>query len=304
MRGIISEINKKIPCVYGQIEEKHMKKLQCELCGSVDIVKIGDDMFQCQYCGCKYTTEEAKKIIFGTVTIQQPDFNVIGGRLIGYNGVQTEVEIPDSVTVIGTGAFLNCSGIKKVTIPESVYMIESGAFCGCSSLTEIIIPDSVRELGNQIFYGCKNLSSVILSCNIEKSGVELFKSCNSLRKIVIPEGIKKLDFSVFRGCTSLEEITFPYSLQVLTGQTPSTITKVNGNIEQFFIQKWSKRLCPTGVSESKINSILSPAERELRNQLIEERRAKGLCPNCGGEYKGYYYKECKNCGRRRDYFEY
>lgn len=39
-----------------------MNKLVCELCGSHDIIKQ-DQFFVCQSCGCKYTTEEAKKII-------------------------------------------------------------------------------------------------------------------------------------------------------------------------------------------------------------------------------------------------
>ena len=71
-----------------------MNKLQCELCGSVDIVKIGDDMFQCQHCGCKYTAAEAKKILFGEVTFKAQDFEIVGGKLVKYNGVNVEVDIP------------------------------------------------------------------------------------------------------------------------------------------------------------------------------------------------------------------
>lgn len=43
-----------------------MQKLQCELCGSVDIVRTDDGFFQCQHCGCKYTLEQAKALL-GTV---------------------------------------------------------------------------------------------------------------------------------------------------------------------------------------------------------------------------------------------
>ena len=46
-----------------------MKKLQCELCNSVDIVKIGENMYQCQHCGCKYTAEQARAMLSGTVEI-------------------------------------------------------------------------------------------------------------------------------------------------------------------------------------------------------------------------------------------
>ena len=47
-----------------------MQKLQCELCGSLDIIKQ-DGLFICQSCGCKYTLEEAKSLLSGTVTINR-----------------------------------------------------------------------------------------------------------------------------------------------------------------------------------------------------------------------------------------
>lgn len=43
-----------------------MNRIQCELCDSVDVIKIDDNLFQCQHCGCKYTLDQAKSLI-GTV---------------------------------------------------------------------------------------------------------------------------------------------------------------------------------------------------------------------------------------------
>lgn len=52
-----------------------MKALVCEMCNSQDLVKQ-DGMFVCQHCGCKYSVEEARKMmidgtvnVVGTVTI-------------------------------------------------------------------------------------------------------------------------------------------------------------------------------------------------------------------------------------------
>lgn len=39
-----------------------MKKMTCEMCGSTDLVKQ-DGVFVCQSCGCKYSVEEAKKMM-------------------------------------------------------------------------------------------------------------------------------------------------------------------------------------------------------------------------------------------------
>lgn len=52
-----------------------MKALVCEMCNSQDLIKQ-DGMFVCQHCGCKYSVEEARKMmidgtvnVVGTVTI-------------------------------------------------------------------------------------------------------------------------------------------------------------------------------------------------------------------------------------------
>ena len=46
-----------------------MKRLVCEMCGSTELIKQ-DGVFVCQSCGCKYSVEEAKKMMVeGTVEV-------------------------------------------------------------------------------------------------------------------------------------------------------------------------------------------------------------------------------------------
>ena len=47
-----------------------MKRLVCEMCGSTDLIKE-NGVFVCQSCGCKYSVEEARKMMVeGTVEVQ------------------------------------------------------------------------------------------------------------------------------------------------------------------------------------------------------------------------------------------
>ncbi len=49
-----------------------MKQLTCEMCGSTELLKQ-EGVFVCQSCGCKYTVEEAKKLLLeveGVVSVQ------------------------------------------------------------------------------------------------------------------------------------------------------------------------------------------------------------------------------------------
>jgi hypothetical protein len=58
----------------------------------------------------------------------------------------TSVKIPNSVTIIGEGAFYG-TGLTSVEIGNSVKTIDYGAFLGCTELTSITIPNSVTTIG-------------------------------------------------------------------------------------------------------------------------------------------------------------
>lgn len=53
-----------------------MKKLQCEVCGSVELKKNSDDVFECQHCGMQYSKDEVQKLlvdITGSVKVDRND---------------------------------------------------------------------------------------------------------------------------------------------------------------------------------------------------------------------------------------
>ncbi|MDE7164409.1 MAG: leucine-rich repeat domain-containing protein, partial [Clostridiales bacterium] len=49
----------------------------------------------------------------------------------------TSITIPNSVTSIGRGAFLDCRSLPSISIPNSVTSIGDWAFQLCTSLTSI-----------------------------------------------------------------------------------------------------------------------------------------------------------------------
>ena len=51
-----------------------MKKMKCEVCGSTEIKKIDDSIFECQSCGVQYSKEEAVKLLVELDDIPQQSF--------------------------------------------------------------------------------------------------------------------------------------------------------------------------------------------------------------------------------------
>ena len=75
----------------------------------------------------------------------------------------TSVTIPETVTLIGEGAFMDCNSLQSVNIPEAVKGIDRGAFVGCASLTDITIPSAVTYIQEEAFTGCMSLQTLTIN---------------------------------------------------------------------------------------------------------------------------------------------
>ncbi len=138
------------------------------------------------------------------------------------------VKLPDSVTFIGEGAFINCEKLEKINIPLGVKEIKKDTFSQCFSLKEIKLSGTVTLIGGNAFFNCsalekinisgvndiefsafrncKKLSSITVSESLETIGESAFFGCASLKEIVIPSSVTYIGLDVFSGCNSLESI--------------------------------------------------------------------------------------------------
>ena len=141
----------------------------------------------------------------------------------------TSVTIPNSVKIIGDGAFRDCSSLTSVTIPNSVTSIGWNAFKGCSSLTSVTIPNSVTSIGWNAFYGCSSLKSVTIPDGVTHIGERAFAGCDSLTSVRIPTSVIEIGEGAFpehTKITRVEILSFKYQhnghYHSFTSSLPST----------------------------------------------------------------------------------
>ena len=141
------------------------------------------------------------------------------------------VELPESITKIGTGAFSGCKSLIQVTISGKVTELGYGVFSECEALPRIEIPNSVSVIGECAFWGCKSLTDITLPQSITtKIGNRAFRNCDGLadengliivrdvlydcinrtaREITIPRTVIEINHSVFYSCKMLERVHIP-----------------------------------------------------------------------------------------------
>ena len=116
------------------------------------------------------------------------------------------IEIPDTVTEIGSYAFYEWRNLENVVMSKKITKIGESAFWNCSSLTSITIPSSVASIGKDAFWNCGGLTSITISDGVTSIGYEAFFGCSSLTSITIPDSVTSIGNGAFYGCRSLTSI--------------------------------------------------------------------------------------------------
>ena len=102
-----------------------------------------------------------------------------------------DITIPNSVTIIGDGAFDDCSSITSITLPNSIKSIGNYAFQDCSFLTSITLPNSVTSIGYSAFDSCSSITSITIPNSIKSIKKFAFYYCKKLKNVFIGDKVYK-----------------------------------------------------------------------------------------------------------------
>ena len=117
------------------------------------------------------------------------------------------MNLPDSLTAIGTYAFGECP-MKSIVIPPHVTSLGGSLFDRCEALEEITIPESVTSFGPCVFIRTPWLEAkraenpLVIVNNVVVDG----RKCTG--QVVIPDTVTALTGQCFYGCGGMTGIEF------------------------------------------------------------------------------------------------
>lgn len=142
----------------------------------------------------------------GTIKFNGPVTEI--GDIAFPNAPLSSIDLPNTITRIGSKAFFRCERLKALEIPSSVTTIEEEAFSGCTSLKDINLPDGLKIIKDKTFYGCNVLNEINLPNGLEEIGNYAFWHCN-LTGITIPDKVKQIGEYAFYGNMQLPQAAIP-----------------------------------------------------------------------------------------------
>ncbi len=176
---------------------------------------VGDEIWS--FVGYSVTEDMTLTAKWDKITSGELDYSLYGYGFYTVRGIgactDSNIIIPDTynglpVKEIVDYAFSHKTNITSITIPNSISSIGTQAFIGCTNLTSLTIPDSVTSIGEKAFMVCSSLTSVAIGSGVEEIGESTFRGCSNIEYVVIGTGVKRIEWSAFEECTKLESVYY------------------------------------------------------------------------------------------------
>lgn len=133
----------------------------------------------------------------------------IGNYAFQSNSYLHNIILPDTISEIGYGAFLECKKLKELVIPDGISIVEEYTFSNCNCLERVTLPNTVLEIGYEAFGNCSKLKKIDLPIRLEKIDASAFSNCTSLESIVFPQSVKEIESFAFSNCIGLKSVHIP-----------------------------------------------------------------------------------------------
>lgn len=132
------------------------------------------------------------------------DVAAIAPRAFWQSGV-TQVQIPNSVTMIGEAAFADAEDLANITLPLGLTSVSRYMLAG-TAVTHVALPEGVTSIGMGAFEDCANLRTVFLPASLRTIGDRAFAYCSNLNEVYSDAANPPLTLGddVFDGCSGIQ----------------------------------------------------------------------------------------------------
>lgn len=215
-----------------------------------------------------------------------------------YSYYLKEISIPNTITLIGAGAFNGCSRLENINIyevegtHEVFYWSQDGAvihndvasggvkyleFFPRAKTGSFTVPDGVETIGNKVFQNAK-ISEVIIPASVTYIASNAFINCKNLTTVKFAfegatESLVTIEENAFSGCTAVKEFYLPAQASEIS----LNIFKNLSALEYIEVEEGN-------VTYSSVDGMLCDADTSNKTLLFCPRAKGGIVEIPTGVY--------------------
>ncbi len=135
--------------------------------------------------------------------------------------------LPDSLTIVGDGAFYGCENLRRVVTGEGLVVVGEGAFGECPRLTRFDFPAAVNKIGAGACYdtpiarytvdpGSAAFASdgdAVYTADLKT--LVLYPAGSAAQSFTVPEGVETIGERAFAFAANLKSVALPESLLMI-----------------------------------------------------------------------------------------
>ncbi len=116
----------------------------------------------------------------------------------------TQIQIPNSITMIGEAAFADAEQLTDITLPLGLKAISRYMLAG-TAVTNLVLPEGVTDIGMGAFEDCDQLRTIYLPYSLQTIGDKAFAYCINLNEVYSDAATPPLTMSdaAFEGCNNI-----------------------------------------------------------------------------------------------------
>lgn len=207
----------------------------------------------------------------------------VGAESFTGSGIVT-VNLPQSVTYLGAGAFADCTKLVYAQVPAAIQAIRERTFRNCTELKNVSIPEGIRYIGAAAFQNDVSLQTVDFAQSLLTICDNAFEGSGVGEGLVLPPALRTIGSRAFAGCMRLTSLTIPADVRKMgsqafaDGSSPSIVcafsrTTYMSKLASGWVADWGSGLGALTFTGGAVNDEQKAAFLQMICKLVPDFNA-------------------------------